>query len=233
MLIDRTDCTAKQPGLGIEGYPTSPLLHIRLQSILVTRIFKRFGPPKNIQTMDDIQDYVQILESWMATFPPEFYFNDPDVSNETEYPWIALHKHYLHTTALSMALGPLRAFMAKRMPIHSTPAIELQFRADGVNRALDLMKAVHAFLDYVWERDTTFHFVPFCIFDTAALLCSSLLHTTMGPSPVSGTFSIASSRAWRRSRGLARQPTLPRRRTTFSVGCQPRSILPWRPSIKL
>lgn len=70
--------------------------------------------------------------------------------------------------------------MAKRMPIHSTPAIELQFRADGVNRALDLMKAVHAFLDYVWERDTTFHFVPFCIFDTAALLCSSLLHDDDG-----------------------------------------------------
>lgn len=133
--------------------------------------------------MSDVADYLDIIEAWMLTFPPEFYFENPDTSNETEYPWIALHRHYLHTTALSMALGPIRPFMAKRMEMSTTPEIELKWRSDGVNYALRLMTAVHNFYQYVWTRDTTFHFVPFCIFDTAALLCSSILHDGDGSIP--------------------------------------------------
>ena len=183
MLIDRADCEAQQPSLTLEPYPTSPLLHIRLQSVLVQRIFKRFGPPKNIQTMADIKDYTDILETWMEEFPPEFHFENPDTSHEAEYPWIALHRHYLHTTALSMSLGPLRSFMVKEITQTETPTIEVNFRSDGVHYALGLMGAVHRFFEYVWTRDSTFHFVPFCIFDTAALLCSAIMHDKDGTIP--------------------------------------------------
>lgn len=175
MLIDRSDSAIGLPSLTLEEYPTSPLLHMKLQSDLVARIFKRFGPPKLFTDPADIQEYQVIIEAFMKTFPPSYAFEDTDTSGEAKYPWIALHRHYMHTCTLSIALGPFRPFLAKNMS-SASPPLDLTFRSNGVGYALRLMDAVHAFFEYVWVRDTTFHFVPFCIFDTAALLCSAILH---------------------------------------------------------
>ncbi|KAH6877209.1 fungal-specific transcription factor domain-containing protein [Thelonectria olida] len=175
MLINRSDSTVALPALTIENYPVSPLLHLKLQSELVGIIFKRFGPPSILDDHGDILEYQQILEDFMKTFPPAYGFSNPDTQPEKEYPWIALHRHYMHTCTLSITLGPFRPFMAKQMS-RATPAIEQQFRRDGVSYALRLMNSVQSFFEWVWSRDSTFHFVPFCIFDTAALLCSALLH---------------------------------------------------------
>ncbi|KPM44444.1 hypothetical protein AK830_g2065 [Neonectria ditissima] len=179
MLIDRTDIGIGLPSLTLEAYPVSPLLHLKMQSELVGIIFKRFGPPKILTDHTDIQEYQQILKAFMDTFPPAYAFRAPDTGPEAKYPWVALHRHYMHTCTLSIALGPFRSYMAKRMTKY-TPEIELQFRRDGISYALRLMKAVQCFFQYVWSRDTTFHFVPFCIFDTAALLCSAALHDEDG-----------------------------------------------------
>ncbi|KAK7423686.1 hypothetical protein QQX98_000876 [Neonectria punicea] len=179
MLIDRTDIDIGLPSLTLEAYPVSPLLHLKMQSELVGIIFKRFGPPKILTDPIDIQEYQQILEAFMATFPSAYSFGTPDTAPEAKHPWVALHRHYMHTCTLSITLGPFRSYMAKRMTKH-TPEIELQFRRDGIGYALRLMKAVQSFFEYVWSRDTTFHFVPFCIFDTAALLCSAALHDEDG-----------------------------------------------------
>ncbi|KAH6662662.1 hypothetical protein F5X68DRAFT_266147 [Plectosphaerella plurivora] len=182
MLIDRADSEIGLPSLTLEGYKTSPLLHMKLQSDLVARIFKRFGPPKLFTDPNDILEYQVILETFMKTFPPSYAFENPDTSEEQHNPWVALHRHYMHTCTLSIALGPFRPFLAKNMSSRS-PAIELDFRRDGINYALRLMDAVHSFFEYVWTRDTTFHFVPFCIFDTAALLASAFLHDEDGTIP--------------------------------------------------
>ncbi|KAL9949637.1 hypothetical protein ACHAQF_000535 [Verticillium nonalfalfae] len=182
MLIDRSDCDVGLPSLTLEDYPTSPLLHMKLQSELVARIFKRFGPPKYLTDPNDIFEYQDILESWMQTFPPSYAFVDTDRQQEVKYPWIALHRHYVHTIAFSVTLGPLRPHMAKTVT-KDTPEVELTLRSNGVKYALKLMGAVHEFFEYVWSRDTTFHFVPFCIFDTATLLVSAVLHDEAGTLP--------------------------------------------------
>ncbi|KAI5458965.1 hypothetical protein BGZ63DRAFT_426279 [Mariannaea sp. PMI_226] len=182
MLVDRADSTVALPTLTIEDFPVSPLLHLKLQSELVGIIFKRFGPPRILTDHAEILEYQQILEDFMKTFPPAYGFENTDTRPEQQYPWIALHRHYMHTCTLSITLGPFRPFMAKQMS-KATPPLELQFRRDGIDYALRLMNSVHAFFEWVWARDSTFHFVPFCIFDTAALLCSALLHDEDGTIP--------------------------------------------------
>ncbi|KAH6983340.1 hypothetical protein BKA56DRAFT_655843 [Ilyonectria sp. MPI-CAGE-AT-0026] len=179
MLIDRTNINIGLPSLTLEPFPVSPLLHLKLQSQLVGLIFKEFGPPKILTDPSQIQKYQKILEEFMLSFPPAYAFENPDTGPEVTYPWIALHRHYMHTCTISIALGPFRGYMAKRMT-KDTPEIELKFRRDGIAYALKLMDSVQRFFQYVWARDSTFHFVPFCIFDTAALLCSAVLHDQDG-----------------------------------------------------
>lgn len=194
MLIDRAQCTAKQPALTLEKYPISPLLHIRFQSELIAKIFKRFGPPSNLTDPKDIEDYEAILREWMKTFPDAFALEQPDVRHEIQYPWVQLHRHYLHTTALSLALGPLKPFLMKPMS-SASPQNELAFREDGIKFALSLMNAVHGFYDYVWTRDTTFHFVPFCISDTAMHLISAWSNDTDESRPLKDESHAAIQRA--------------------------------------
>ncbi|PNY28957.1 transcriptional regulatory protein [Tolypocladium capitatum] len=175
MIIDRTDCDVGLPSLKLEGYSPSPLLHMKLQSELITKLAKRFGLPKNVVAPADVQEYQRIIEAWMEMFPPTYDFEDADEGSDTQRPWIVLHRHYLHTMSFSMLLDPIRAYLAMPMTTSSQPD-ELRIRSDGIDYSLKLMGALYDFFDHVYPRDAKFHFVLFCIFDTAAVLCSALMH---------------------------------------------------------
>lgn len=182
MIIDRTDCHVGLPSLKLEGYTPSPLLHMKLQSELIGQLSKRFGIPKNVVSPDDVQEYMAILQAWMRNFPATYDMDSPDRSSDIQRPWIVLHRHYLHTMSHSMLLDPIRAYLARTMTMAS-PIQELQIRSDGVDYALRLMGCLYGFFNHVYPRDAKFHFVLFCIFDTAALLCSALMHDQDGSMP--------------------------------------------------
>lgn len=183
MIIDRTDCDVDLPSLTLEGYSPSPLLHMKMQSELISRLAKRFGLPKNVVEPEDVQEYQLMLEEWMADFPPTYDFTSPDTSKDAAHPWIVLHRHYLHTMGCSMTLDPIRAYLSRPMNSQTTPEKELQIRRDGVKYSLKLMDALHGFFDHVWPRDAKFHFVIFCIFDTAAVYSSIILHDEDNSAP--------------------------------------------------
>ncbi|GAB0138066.1 hypothetical protein EsDP_00006312 [Epichloe bromicola] len=175
VIIDRSDCDVGLPCLTLEGYSPSPLLHMKLQSELIGHLSKRFGNAKTVVRPADVQAYQMIVETWMRNLPPTYDFSRPDKSNDASRPWIVLHRFNLQTTALSMVLDPMRAYLAKSTWTHS-PADELKIRSDGIDYALRLIYSLHDFFDHVYPRDAKFYLVLFCIFDTAAVLCSALMH---------------------------------------------------------
>ncbi|EEU48682.1 uncharacterized protein NECHADRAFT_103177 [Fusarium vanettenii 77-13-4] len=174
-LIDRADCDVGLPDLGLEGTPLSPLTYMKLQSNLIRQLFGRFGLTKNVVSTEDVQEYQRMIEAWIEDFPAPFQAHNPDKSLDASYPWIVLHRHYLRTMAFSMLLDPIRVFLARPFTIRSSEA-ELQIRSGGINYCLELMVSLRGFFDYVYPRDAKFHFVLFCIFDTATVLCSAVLH---------------------------------------------------------
>jgi len=175
MIIDRSDCDVGLPNLTLEGYTPSPLLHIKLQSELIGNLSERFSNPKMVVRPTDVEMYQTIVETWMRNFPPTYNLINPDKSNDASRPWIVSHRYHLHVIALLMLLEAFRAYLTKPLSKHS-PTDELKLRSDGINYALRLMTSLHEFFDHVYPRDATFHFVLFCIFDTAAVLCSALMH---------------------------------------------------------
>lgn len=115
----------------------------------------------------------------MSKFPPTYAIKNPDTSKDAAHPWIVLHRHYLHTMSHSMILDPIRAYLARNMN-SSTSDDVLQIRRDGVDYSLKLMECLYGFFDHVWPRDAKFHFVIFCIFDTAAVYSSVFFHDEEG-----------------------------------------------------
>ncbi|PHH79744.1 hypothetical protein CDD82_2201 [Ophiocordyceps australis] len=182
MIIDRTDCNVGLPSLKLEGYTPSPLLHMKLQSELITQLAGRFGLPKHVKDTQEVKEYQKMVESWMAKFPKTYAFENFDDTSDMQRPWIVLHRHYLWTMSYSMLLDPIRAYLAKPMT-RGSPTEELEIRSDGIGYSLKLMSALYGFFNHVYPRDAKFHFVLFCIFDTAAVLCSALIHDQDGTIP--------------------------------------------------
>lgn len=182
MIIDRSDCDVGLPSLTLESYSPSPLLHMKMQSELISKLSDRFILPKLVIEPADVQEYQGMMEDWMSKFPPTYNLAGPDISQDKSHPWIILHRHYLRTMAYSMTLDPIRAYLAK--PLNSSsPGVELQIRNDGIGYALKLMDALQGFFDHVWPRDAKFHFVIFSIFDTAAVYSSVIMHDEDNTAP--------------------------------------------------
>ncbi|PHH71571.1 hypothetical protein CDD80_5134 [Ophiocordyceps camponoti-rufipedis] len=182
MIIDRTDCEVGLPSLKLEGYSPSPLLHMKLQSELIAELAHNFKLPKNVVSPAQVFKYQAMIESWMARFPNTYAFEDADESSDLQRPWIVLHRHYLRTMSYSMILDPIRAYLARPITAASHPD-ELRIRSDGIDYSLRLMDALYGFFGHVYPRDAKFHFVLFCIFDTAAVLCSAFMHDGDGSIP--------------------------------------------------
>ncbi|KAK0384409.1 hypothetical protein NLU13_8496 [Sarocladium strictum] len=175
LIIDRSDCDIGLPSLSLEDYNPSPLLHMKLQSQLIGKMSKAFTLPKYVVTAEDVKKCQQMIETWIASFPKCYDYENPDRSQDDKQPWMKLHRHYLHTMGTSMILGPIRPFLAKNMSRQSPPE-ELQIRRDGIKYCLKLMESLYGFFGHVYPRDSKFHFVIFCVFDTASVICSTIIH---------------------------------------------------------
>lgn len=174
-IIDRTDCDVQQPSLTLEGHTISPLLHMKLQSQLIGQLSFRFGVPKNATSIPDVQDYIDIVQEWAMTFPPQFAMVDADKSLDSQNDYVSMQRHYLHSASYWMTLDPLRPFMCRAINRNSQPD-EVRFRSLGVDCSIRLLDSLIAFFYDIYPADQKFHFVLFSVFDVAALLCSTLMH---------------------------------------------------------
>ncbi|OAA74217.1 Fungal specific transcription factor [Cordyceps fumosorosea ARSEF 2679] len=173
-LIDRGGCTAELPELTLENYDPSPMEHMKMQSQLTRELATRFGAPKNIISTQEVQEYKEIILSWVRRFPKIYDFYDPDMSRDSVHPWIFPHRFYLYTMACLLILNPIRHYMVKSYTKDS-PADDLTCRADGLFFSLILLKTQRKWVDKINGRDGRLHFIVFSIFDTAAILCTALV----------------------------------------------------------
>lgn len=146
---------------------------------MVSQLLRRFGAIENNTTPHLIKEYLRMVHDWMATFPPQLDVENPDASLDLEHEWIPLHRHMLHFAAYRMMLDPLRPYLSCGMTAQSTKD-ELQLRAEGVDHALKFLHSLIAFFSYIYLRDAMFHVMLFSLFETSAMLCSTIIHDEDG-----------------------------------------------------
>ncbi|KAF4468905.1 transcriptional regulatory [Fusarium albosuccineum] len=173
-IIDHTDIDVEPPSLTLEDFSPSPLLHMKLQSELVTDLAARWGAPKNIVSSSEVQEYKRMIEDWIRSFPAVYNVDNPDTSKDYKHPWITFHRFYIHTMAYLMILNPMRSFMAQTYTKNS-PDDLLAVRSDAVNYSLKNLDTTTRWAEHVSPRDGRFHFIIFSLFDTAAVLSTAII----------------------------------------------------------
>lgn len=161
----------------MDGSDPSPILHMRLQSEIVTDLSVEYPRPGAIVTPEDVRHYHRMVSKWSRSFPPVYALKSPDVSNDYACPWISFNRYYLHTIFYFLMLAPIRPYMMKEYN-HDSPQDELDIRIHGIEYCLDNLRLDAKWTKHVSHHGGGYHFMLFSLLDTVALLSATLLKDT-------------------------------------------------------
>ncbi|KKO98250.1 hypothetical protein THAR02_09647 [Trichoderma harzianum] len=153
----------------------SPGLFMSLQSELGSALLQSFGRLRLLKEVEDIRKHSNIVESWAARLPPQFFLRNPDTSLDEDYPWLRFQRFSLTMMGTLSLLSPLRYFLT--IPLSAGSLAEyLQLQRDGTLWALRHLNRLFQFLRFAFPGDATYHTILFFIFDVSVLLCSAMIH---------------------------------------------------------
>jgi hypothetical protein len=181
-LIDQKDLSFVFPNLRLDQSASEPNLpssfaHIALQAQLARRISSLLGDVKATGDLsaDQISKVLAEVDSFIDELPPVFKLDNPDTSFDVQHPYYVSQRYQLHVTIYVTRLDFLKPYLAgdPRDPKNSEDAI---FRKFGVELGLELLTVARLLFDHEFPINAKFHMVVFCIFDTATILCSAIIH---------------------------------------------------------
>jgi hypothetical protein len=114
-------------------------------------------------------------EKWFDSFPPVYSILNPSTQWDSKFHFVNLQRLQLHVIGYMMLLMPLKECLIKHFSTHSS-SIEKGLQRTALEDALKLLAACDDLLRHIYPLNAKFHFAPFLMFDTAALLCSAILH---------------------------------------------------------
>lgn len=179
-IINQASCPYELPNLQLEvsdpvSGPPSPVSHIAAQCELGQLIV---GTPATMGgTADDSKaDSIRAnIEAWVLSLPPAYQEREPDTQWDEEYIYVPLQRRQLHAIGYMTMLLPFKSFLVKSFGPEPSEADQAR-RATAIEIALHLMVVSHRLFDQVFPLNAKFHLVTFLIFDTAAFLCSAMIH---------------------------------------------------------
>ncbi len=160
---------------GEEGFP-SPFSHIRIQCQLCLDLAAAMDGVKNeiipLRVVVKLRDAVG---KWLRDLPPVYALTDPVTKWDAANSWIVFQRRYLHMFGYANVFHPLKPYltMDSSQPMGED---EMKLREAGVAAALKLMVAAEKFYQHLYPRAPRFHYAIFCVFDTATVLYSALIH---------------------------------------------------------
>ncbi|KAI2824310.1 transcriptional regulator family: Fungal Specific TF [Aspergillus niger] len=179
-IINSSCCSLELPNLRLETPNTeantpSPVTSISLQCQLGQRISTIPGVMSGILLPNQAIAIQQEVTRWTETFPPIFHLTAPDTTYDHTHTYIPMQRHQLHALAHMVTFMPLKPCLTINPTTH-TPNLEKSLQPTAVSCALNLMLSAQQLLSHLLPANGKFHFAPFLMFDTAAYLCSALIH---------------------------------------------------------
>jgi len=181
-LIDQKNLAFKLPNLRLDQSTIqpnllSPFAHIALQATLGRRIAAAMGSA-NSQTNLSAEQVLAVeseCENFIQELPPIFRVENPDLSLDQEHTFLVFQRHQLHCVIFLSKLDFLKPYLTRERRERITDRDD-EFRRKGIDVALDLLKVARKLFDHEFPINAKFHMVVFCVFDTATLLCSAIIH---------------------------------------------------------
>ncbi|KAF1960472.1 hypothetical protein CC80DRAFT_489604 [Byssothecium circinans] len=181
-LIDQKDLSFVFPNLRLDASATesnqlSPFAHVALQA----RLARRIAPIMvDVQvhsdcSTDQVSAILDEVHRFVDDLPPVFGLTDTDYSLDEAHPYYVFQRLQLHVVIYMTMLDFLKPFLARDPRDPQAPS-DAEFREKGVELGLKLLVVARQMFDHEFPINAKFHLVVFCIFDTATILCSAIIH---------------------------------------------------------
>jgi hypothetical protein len=160
---------------GVKAGPPSPVAHITSQCELGKTISR---VPATLGSIDDFTQANAIksdIDQWFASLPPAYRENDPDTRWDEKHVYVSLQRHQLWAVGYMTMLVPFKAFLTKTFDTQNSES-DKALRKTAVDIAVHLVDVAHRLFEHVYPINAKFHLVTFLLFDTAAFLCSAMIH---------------------------------------------------------
>ncbi|KAL4754989.1 hypothetical protein BDW72DRAFT_200365 [Aspergillus terricola var. indicus] len=189
-IINSNCCVFDWPDLWLETDDSrpgtsSPITHMVLQCQLGLSISKLPGAMSGVLSPTQAMTVQEEAGKWFESFPAAYSLSSPDTRWDETHHFVKLQRFQLHVIGLMVMLMPLKQTLTKHISTES-PSIEKGLQITAVEIALKLLKSCDDLLKHILPLNAKFHFAPFLMFDTAALLCSAVIHDRVGALPQRG-----------------------------------------------
>ncbi|OCL03858.1 hypothetical protein AOQ84DRAFT_442453 [Glonium stellatum] len=187
LIIDHSSCSFQLPNLRLDdsnlhpGLP-SPFTHMALQGQLARILSNEFRESDSNLPPEQVANIQKKVQDWIASLPPIYSIMKPDTSWDDEHQYVVLQRYQIHAVAYMIKLHPLKPYLTKRADLN-VPGIPENFRVAGIDCCLKLLSVSRQLFDLEFPLNAKFHMAVFCIFDTAAILCSAIIHDSRGCLP--------------------------------------------------
>ncbi|OAA54905.1 Fungal transcriptional regulatory protein [Cordyceps fumosorosea ARSEF 2679] len=162
------------PALTMEAFSPSPMLHMKIQSQLISQLAVKFPNDKENLEPSKIRQYQTMVEAWAKAFPQVYAFDNPDTAKDETNPWIIFNRFYLYTMAYFLLLASIRPVMLKGY----TSALseeEQGICCDGIKYCAKNIRVAVLWADHVDRHGGGYHFMISSVFDTVVLLCTCIM----------------------------------------------------------
>lgn len=150
---------------------------MKLQFEATQIVYRKFGDINKPMNAANAAEFQDMISKWTESFPPMLGTTDPDISMDNSYPWIPVHRQYLHVMAYTMILMPLRSYIT-RVFDQTEPLEEQNTRASGVDYCLKLRDAHIDLFHSTYPFCAKYHLAQFSLVDLGKVLCSAIIHDT-------------------------------------------------------
>ncbi|KAJ5097248.1 hypothetical protein N7456_007969 [Penicillium angulare] len=158
----------------IEG-PPAPIAHTASQYKLGRMIIKTSLFTEEETSSEEADSIRSMINGWLASLPPAYRETEPDLQWDESYLYVPFQRRQMHAIAYMTMLQPFKRFLTKNYNKKSSEK-DKSYRASAVDIALHLMTVSQRLFDQVFPTNAKFHLVGFLLFDTAAFLCSAVIH---------------------------------------------------------
>ncbi|KAJ5031495.1 hypothetical protein PSV08DRAFT_197189 [Bipolaris maydis] len=181
-LINQKNLSFKFPNLRLDQSTAdrnilSPFAHMALQAQLGRRVATVMGDAtsKADLSAEKVLEIENECQNFIDELPAIFRVKNPDTSFDEAHPYFVFQRHQLHCVIFLTMLDFLKTYLTREREDKLTDQDD-EFRKKGVEIALRLLGVARKLFDHEFPINAKFHTVVFCIFDTATLLCSAIIH---------------------------------------------------------
>jgi hypothetical protein len=185
LIINERHCSVDHPSVNLEYDASKPDLpcphkHMELQQQLCEAIVGDYDGSKPTIHVKDAEFVMTAVNKWLDALPPVYRLIGTDTRYDKTDPYLVLQRLQTVCMGYSSILSVLKTYLTQTFEVEAdlTPKKLREFQNIAIDKSVQLMDIAQQLADIFIPDYNKYFLIVFTPFDTAALLCSAIIHDT-------------------------------------------------------